>query len=144
MTQNNIYNMPLKLCNAENRNAIKVERRKEEVLHSAERAVSSFKQWNMMETNKCFCRGDWFLVWCIDMGGVDLKDAFFQNQFFKFIWGKQWHFHFLCKRSMCYLPHMFSEECRQKRAFGSYFLACTKLFHVFQKENAMFICMYVP
>lgn len=62
MTQNNIYNMPLKLSNAENRSAIKVERRGEEVLHSAEHAVSSLKQCSMMETNKCFCRGNWFLI----------------------------------------------------------------------------------
>lgn len=62
MTQDNIYNVPLKLCNVENRNAIKLERRGEEVLHAAERAVSSLKRCSMMETNKCFCRGKWFLV----------------------------------------------------------------------------------
>lgn len=133
MTQNDIYNVPLKLCNAENRNAIKVEREGEEVLHSAERAGSSFKQCNMTETNKCFCRGDWFLGWCIDTGGVDLKDAVFQQQFFKSILGTQWHFHFLCKKSMCYLPQTVLKEYRQKWAFGSYLLVCTKLFLVFAK-----------
>lgn len=131
MMQNNIYNMPLKLCNTENRNAIKVERRGSSALCRV--CCLIFKQCNMMENNKCFCRGDWLLLWCIDMGGVDLKDAFFQNQFFKFIWGKQWHFHFLCKKTMYYLPHMFSEDCKQTWAFGSYFLVYTKLFHVIQK-----------
>lgn len=52
--QNNIYNMPLKLCNTENRNAIKVERKGEEVLPSAERAVSSLNNatwWKLINVS---------------------------------------------------------------------------------------------
>lgn len=84
-----------------------------------------------METNKCFCRGDSsdVLIWEELISKMHFSKTNFSNSF-----GENNDIFIFFVRKVCTIFSTCSQKtASKKRAFGSYFLVYTKLFHVIQK-----------